>query len=682
MLNAPITTLWGVGSVLVKKLKDLKIETCRDLIFYYPRRFDDFSAIEPIKDLRAGMTTTISGTVELITNHRSRSRRMIVTEALITDDSGSIKCIWFNQPFLLKNIPVGSRVNISGKTSDNFFDLAFVGPAYEKIFSNHEGVHTGRLVPVYPLTAGVTQKQFRVFVKAALDAFVAEIQEWLPEEVLDREHLHSLGDALRAIHFPTTSEEWSLARRRLAFDELLALQITQKVARKNLEEMPATSIVFREEESRRFLASLPFTLTESQKKAGWDILRDMAKATPMNRLLEGDVGSGKTVVSALAALNAALAGTQVVYLAPTEILAQQIFERFREWLHLFDVSCVLITGKMSIVGQEKLSKAGALQYIASGQARVIVGTHALLQERVIFSNIGLAIVDEQHRFGVEQRRTLREKNSVGCMPHLLSMTATPIPRSLALTIYGDLDLSLIDTLPTGRKKIITKVVPARYRQWTYDFIKQEIAKGRQVFILCPRIDETDDTGVKSVTAEFARLSKDIFPDERVGMLHGKLPSIKKSRVMQDMLEKKIDILVSTSVIEVGIDIPNATIMLIEGAERFGLAQLHQFRGRVGRGAYQSYCFLMPTTQEKEDIARLRALVKSNDGFALAEEDLRDRGQGDVVGSRQSGLPTLKIASLSDRDLIASSRKWAEVFVGDKKYREVVDRATKREVHLE
>lgn len=679
MVDVPVSALFGVGKTIEKKLKALQIETCFDLIFYYPKRFDDFSLTVPIAQLTAGMTATISGTVQLIHNRRSRSRKTI-TEALIGDESGSVKAIWFNQPFLQNTLPIGTHVRLSGKTSDNFFDLSLVGPSYEKVLAQEKAVHTGRLVPVYSLISGITQKQFRFFVKSALAACGA-ISDPLPAELLQKLSLLPLHHALNAIHFPDTSDEWTRARRRLAFDELLALQIARSCARKELEEQSAHAIPIAKR-AFQFISRLPFTLTQSQKRAADEILNDMARTTPMNRLLEGDVGSGKTVVSAIAAHTVAAAGLQVVYLAPTEILAGQVFETYAQMLS--DVSVCLMTGKRLEVRGKRLEvkKNKILQKIKTGEIGIIVGTHALLQDTVRFANVGLAIIDEQHRFGVRQRQTLREKNGDGVLPHLLSMTATPIPRSLALTVYGDLDLSIIDEVPAGRKKIITKIVPANYREWTYEFVRAQVAAGRQAFVICPMVEPSDTSGARSVKAEHTRLSKDIFPALRLDMIHGKLAAEKKESVMRQMLEKKIDILVASSVIEVGIDIPNAAVMLIEGAERFGLAQLHQFRGRVGRGPHQSYCFLLPTTEDKAEVSRLRALVRSTNGFELAEADLRERGAGDIIGSRQSGLPSFKIATLADHDLIALSREWAVKITADPRYRDCVESMSKKDVHLE
>lgn len=660
--QTPVRELGRIGKVTEKYLKALGIETCKDLIFYFPRRFDDFSVCVPIKDLKSNMIATVYGRIDMLVNRRLKKRRMTITEALVSDETGSIKVVWFNQSFIVKNLTVGDYVNLSGKTNDAYYDLQLVSPAYEKVNNDSSAIHTSRLVPVYSLPAGISQKQFRSLVHSALSHCTHDVREWMPEEVLQNEMLPGIQTALQDIHFPKDKEVFERALKRFKFEELFFLSMCARNVRNEFAKTPGYSIVFHEEITKMLLASLPFTLTAEQKKVLWEIIQNMEKPCPMNRLLEGDVGSGKTVVVALSMAQVAANGYQCVFMAPTEILACQHYATLCSLFKGGDVRIALLTAQYALKNEEEnVDRKNLIQEIQLGAINIIIGTHALIQEKVRFHKLALAVIDEQHRFGVAQRKTLREKNSESVMPHLLSLTATPIPRSLALTVYGDLDISLIKKLPGGRKKIITKIVPHDYREWTYDFIKKQIKKCRQVFIICPLIDVSDTLGVKSVKEEYTRLSKTVFQGFKLGMLHGRMKAQEKEKVMSDMLEKRIDILVTTSVIEVGVDIPNASMILIEGAERFGLAQLHQLRGRVGRSTHQSYCFLLPTDDAKGELARLKAVVDSTDGFALAEKDLELRGQGDVFGARQSGLPQLKLASLSDFDLIQSTRRWAELY---------------------
>lgn len=531
---------------------------------------------------------------------------------------------------------------------------------------------------------------------SALEACASSVEEPLPQGMRERERLLYVEEALWAIHFPTDANLFQEARRRFAIEELFMLQLFIQRARSASAAMTAHAIDHHRDVTKDFLASLPFSFTEDQRAVAQEIMGDMTKKIPMNRLLQGDVGSGKTVVAALAMLNVVKSGLQCAFMAPTEILAQQHYATLCKLFETFGVRIALYTGQYhestaaiggvpSRAGELSTSKEELTSSISKGEIDIIIGTHALIQERVVFKNLAFVVIDEQHRFGVRQRKLLKEKNVDGTMPHLLSMTATPIPRSLALTVYGDLDISTIRQMPKGRKKITTKIVPKAYREWTVDFIKKQIHAGRQVFILCPLIDESDILGVKSVREEYKRLHTGVLSDIRLGMLHGKMKKDEKESVMRAMLEGQVDVLVTTSVVEVGIDIPNASIMLIEGAERFGLAQLHQLRGRVGRAEHQSYCFLAPSDEGKEEIARLKAVVASNDGFALAQKDLELRGEGDIFGLRQSGLPRLRIATLFDVDLIQKAREYAAVYhpiLND--YPELKDRITTFQdtVHLE
>ena len=661
-LNTSIENLTRVGKTTAGRLKRLGLNNVKDLLYYFPFRYEDYSQVVEIKDLRPNQTVTVKGKIVLIENRRAHRRRMTITEALIEDETGSIKVIWFNQPFLVKNLKPGDEVFIAGATEINNLSLQFTSPAYEKI-TGGDSLHTAKIVPVYPLTSNLTQKQLRFLIKVALDS-VNLVKEWLPQDILARNNLMPLVTAIKEIHFPDNFTASAKALARFKFDELFLIQLQSQMLRQYLAQTKAPQISFKEKEIKNFVSLLPFLLTNDQKKAAWQILLDLEKSQPANRLVEGDVGSGKTVVAAIAILNAVLNNFQAVLMAPTEILAKQHFGSIKKLLEPFKIKIALLTSSDKIIADgkiEEINKNEVLKQIKAGKVGLIIGTHALIQDEVEYKNLGLVIVDEQHRFGVEQRKMLKDKNKNGLTPHFISMTATPIPRSLALILYGDLDLSLIKEMPKGRKKIITQLVAESQRHKAYQFIREEIKKGRQVFVICPLIDPSDKLGVKSVTAEFKKLDKEVFPELKIGLLHGKLKSAEKEKIMADFKNNEISILVSTSVVEVGIDIPNATIMMIEGADRFGLAQLHQFRGRVGRGEYQSYCLLFTENNSPKTRERLEALVKSNDGFALAEYDLKFRGPGEVFGAKQSGLPEMQVASLTDLELINLTKEQAREF---------------------
>ncbi len=692
-LNTEIININRVGKTTAKRLQRLGIKTGQDLLFYFPFRYDDFSQLTKIDKLIPGMSANIVGKIELIQNRRSLRKRMYITEALVSDNTETMKVIWFNQPFIAKSLRVGDKVSLAGKVEDEYGGMVMVSPNYEKINLPHpipplirggngrEGFHTQGLVPNYHLTANITQKQIRFLVKQIIN-LAKKVTDWLPFEIKRNLKLLSLGDAVSKIHFPKTKNDIEQARRRLSFNELFLIQAQSQLIKQELKSSLAKAVEFKKKETKKLVTSLPFDLTDDQRKAAWEILQDMAKAKPMARLLEGDVGSGKTVVAVIAMLNVALNKCQAVLMVPTEILAQQHFESICKLLSGTKIKIGLITrgqkklnyesGIMNKELNKKKSKIHNSVRPDFGElsrtelttkaksiihdSQIIIGTHALIQEKVEFNNLVLAIIDEQHRFGVEQRKMLIEKSgNKKTTPHLLSMTATPIPRSLALALYGDLDISIIKQMPKGRKKIITSVVPEAKREDAYDFIRKQIKNGRQVFVICPLIDFSDKLGVKSVKEEFVKLDKEIFPDLSISFLHGRMKAKEKEAIMRDFLNKKIKILVSTSVVEVGVDVPNTTIMMIEGAGRFGLAQLHQFRGRVGRAEHQSYCFLFTDSQAEKTLKRLQALVDCYDGFALAKMDLRFRGPGEVYGTAQKGFPELKIATLFDYELMKQAR---------------------------
>lgn len=649
-LDSKITELYRVGKTTSNLLKKLGLETVHDLLFYFPFRYDDFTNSRLIAEIKPGENVQVIGTIELIQNKKSYKRRMFITEALITDESDSLKVIWFNQPFLTRTFKPGDRISLAGKVTESQGSLAMISPVAEKTYSDSL-IHTKGLVPNYHLTENLTQKQIRYLIKEIIP-LADKINDWLPAAIKTRLNLLDLDKALRQVHFPKNAEEIKAARERLGFTELFLRQLKSQMIKLELKSRRAPEIEFKETETKKFVSSLPFKLTGAQKKTAWEILRDLAKPVPMSRLLEGDVGSGKTLVVALALLNVALNKKKSVLMVPTEILASQHFNYLNKLFAPYNFKIALLTRSH----KDK----------TADEADIIVGTHALIQENVKFKNLALAVVDEQHRFGVGQRRKILDFNSAPDQtPHFLSLTATPIPRSLALTIYGDLDLSIINEMPLGRKAVITKIVTEANRAKAYDFIRTEIKAGRQAFVVCPLIDESDRLGVKSVKAEHARLDKEIFPELRVGLLHGKLKSKEKEKIMTDFLSNKIQILVATTVIEVGMDIPNASLMIIEGAERFGLAQLHQFRGRVGRSDAQSYCLLFPSSEEitnPKTLARLDALTKWSDGLTLAKIDLELRGAGELYGLSQSGFPEFQIASLFDYENIKKAQDEARALI--------------------
>jgi ATP-dependent DNA helicase RecG len=667
-LNTDTIKINRVGVATAKKLKKLGVETAEDLLFYFPFRYDDFSEITAIENLKPGTSANIVGQIELIQNKRSPRRKMNITEALVSDGRETVKIIWFNQPYIGRNLRVGDMVSLAGKVEDDY-GMVMKSPVYEKVAAGG-AVHTQGLVPNYHLTGNITQKQVRFLVKQVV-GLASQITDWLPAEVKRNLKFLDLGEAIKKIHFPKNQKDIDEAKRRLAFNELFLVQMQSQMIRRDALQSVSAPIKFFEEETKKFVDNLPFKLTDAQRKAGWEILQDMEKDKPMARLLEGDVGSGKTVVACLAILNAVLNKKQAVLMVPTEILARQHYGSLCKMFAGFDIKIGLVTrsdkrlnyesGIMNNGGNENKKIHNSLFIIHNSQ--IIIGTHALIQENIEFKNLSLAVIDEQHRFGVEQRKMLIEKSGgKKIVPHLLSMTATPIPRSLALALYGDLDISIINEMPLGRKKIFTKVVPEESREKAYQFIREQVKAGRQAFVICPLIDISDKLGFKSVKQEFEKLDKYIFPEIKMGMLHGRLKPKDKEEIMREFLDNKIKIIVSTSVVEVGVDVPNASIMMIEGSDRFGLAQLHQFRGRVGRSDHQSYCFLFTDSDSQKTIKRLQALVDYSDGFQLAKMDLKFRGPGEVYGTMQKGFPELKIASLFDYELMKQAKEEAEKLI--------------------
>ncbi|MBL7154885.1 MAG: ATP-dependent DNA helicase RecG [Candidatus Portnoybacteria bacterium] len=688
-LSTKIEQLKKVGPSYLKRLEQLKIKTIRDLFFHFPHRYDDFSQIISISQLKEGQKATIKGEIVEIKNIRLFHKRMILTEALVKDKSGAIKVVWFNQPYLIQTLKKGKMVNLSGKLSFVKKILCLSNPAYE-IVQMKETTHTGRLVPIYHETVGLSSRYLRYLIKPLLP-LADKIADFLPIQIKKHFHLIHLDQAIQQIHFPDSHQSAQAARQRLAFDELFLIQLTTLKQKQKLNQEKALAIPFEQKLIQSFVKKLPFKLTNDQRIAAWQIFQDLAKNRPMNRLLNGDVGSGKTVVAIMAGLEAAKAGYQVALMAPTEILAKQHFQTFKDFLKKSNLKIALLTGADNLVGQgRKITRSQLKKQIADGKINIVIGTHALIQEGIFFKNLVLAIVDEQHRFGVAQRAALQQKiyqikDGLLTLPHLLSMTATPIPRTLALTIYGDLDISLIKEMPKGRQKIITKIVPPADRQKTYNFIKKQVKQKKQVFVICPLIDESEKLEVKSVTQEYEKLSKKVFPQLKIALLHGKLKPKEKEEIMKKFKEGKTDILVSTSVVEVGIDVSKATVMMIEGADRFGLAQLHQFRGRIGRGTAQSYCFLFTDSRAKKTHQRLKAVLKAKDGFELAEKDLKIRGPGDFTGIRQWGLPDLTMASLNDLELIQKTRLAAQQVLENNLFSPTLEAKLKQSqkiIHLE
>lgn len=664
-LNDEIAKLTRVGKTTASRLKRLGLFTVGDLLYHFPFRYDDFGDVKNVDDLLPDQLASVKGKVEMIENRRSKRKRMILTEAIVADDTGKVKVIWFNQSFLTKNIHVGDVILLSGKVEGDYAGMQFTSPSYELIRGD-QIKSSNRLVPVYPSTSNVTQKQIRFLLNQALGE-VYQLEEWMPEDILKEHDLMHRVEAIRAIHAPQDYDEMEKARYRLQFEEVFLLQMQIERFKQSRLNQHGIRMNVDLEALESFKNQLPFELTGDQEKVLADIINDLQSGRPMNRLLEGDVGSGKTIVAAAAMHQAVRAGYQVTLMAPTEVLAWQHYHNLCSvipdcTLSLLTSSYRMISGVSDAPEQKKISKKVMHGYISDAGVDIVIGTHALIQNDVTFQNLGLCIIDEQHRFGVAQRKALKSKASSSKLearePHLLSMTATPIPRTLALTLYGDLDISVIKEMPKGRKPIFTRVVMPQYRDKAHKFIAQEVKKGRQVYVICPLIDESDKLGVKAVTVEHEILEKKIFPQFNVGLLHGKMKSLEKEQVMNDFKDGNIDILVSTTVIEVGIDVKNATIMMIEGAERFGLAQLHQIRGRVGRGEEQSYCFLFPSSSDMTNINRLKALTESQDGFELAQIDLDSRGPGEVYGVAQSGLPEVKIADLKDVTLIETAKKAA------------------------
>ena len=653
MLQTPLKDILRTTSRHLGKLKDLGVRTAEDLFMYFPRAYNDMTEATRIVDLRTDEINVVRGIISKLYMQRTKYGKYL-TKAVLTDETGSIEVVWFNQPHIKRMIANDSEVVLSGKLKFAFGKMTLQSPQIE--MAKEEQIHSERIVPEYHTTEGISSKWLREKIKPLVDDWSKHFKEYMPMDIIANHGFLMYNKAIKNIHFPENEEMLKLAKERLAFDELFLLQLKalqkkwywRQITSEEQKQIPQNIELIKE-----FLGGLAFELTNAQKKTLYEILQDLEKPYPMSRLVQGDVGSGKTIVAAAAALNVVKAGFQVAIMAPTEILAKQHYKSFTKDLKEYAFNIQFISGSNT----EK-QKTELVTQMKTGTVDIVIGTHALIQEKIEFKKLGLAIVDEQHRFGVKQRSILKSFGS----PHLLSLSATPIPRTLAMTVYGDQDLSIIDELPKGRQTIITRLIPEKKRIDAYRWIEDQIRKGRQVFVVCPLIDESDTLGVKSVKNEYAHLQEHIFPEFKIGLLHGKLKPQEKEEIMNQFSANDIKILVSTSVIEVGIDVPNASIMMIEGSERFGLSQLHQFRGRVGRGEHQSYCFLFTNSDSQETRQRLNAMVQHSSGFKLAEIDMQLRGVGEIYGVKQSGIPDLKMADLTDSITIEKARKEAQKII--------------------
>ena len=649
-LSTSVEQIRGVGPKTAEQLRAAGLSSVAQLIMFLPRRHEDFTGVARIADLQPGKVT-IKARCEKISTRAVR-RGLRLTTAVLSDESGKLNAVWFNQPYRTQQLGGSNdEFYFSGEFEYNYGRYQLTNPSAE--LARDLPVQAERLLPVYRSIHGLKSQVVRKVLET-LRPLMNILPETLPPSVVAAEKLVSRADAVGSMHFPETMEQVSRARERLAFEELFELLLASQLNKLENSKLEGWHIPFQQPVVKQFVEQLPFALTGAQRRAAWDILQDFERAIPMNRLLQGDVGSGKTVVAGLAARQAADAGFQTALMAPTEILANQHAETLQALLAPFGVRVGLLIG--SVKGR---ARATLYEQIANGEVDVVVGTHALIQDKVSFKRLGFVVIDEQHRFGVDQRQKLLAKSEH--LPHLLAMTATPIPRSLALTVYGELDVSVLNELPANRLPIKTKLVSPVSAKTIYGHVDQEIAAGRQVYVVCSLINDNPDNEVKSVQAEYKRLKNSVFGHRSIGLLHGKMKPTEKDGVMQDFKSGKYDILVSTTVVEVGVDVPNATVMIIENADRFGLSQLHQLRGRVGRSVHQSYCYLMLSTTNKPS-KRLEEIEKSTDGFYLAEVDMELRGPGEIYGKAQHGALNLQIATLADTKLIARAQQAAKSFI--------------------
>lgn len=653
--DSKLTVLQGVGAKNAESLAKLGMQTLGDMLYNYPRRYEDYSLLKPIQSLMFNDVVTVLGSIQSVTNRPIRGGKQSIVEVIITDGTGSLRISFFNQPWLLNRFKKDDMISVSGKIDQYLGRLVMNSPDWE--FVEMENLHTNRIVPVYALTERITQKWLRNQMKQVVSYWAPAVVDPLPDSLKREARLVSLSEALTQIHFPDSQDRLKLARERLAFDEIFYLQMGVLRQRKDWQSVEGRRFTVSDEWLGARVAALPFTLTSAQQTALNDIRKDLDSGKPMNRLIQGDVGSGKTVVAALGVSMAVANQAQAAVMAPTSILAEQHYRNFVSLLagengFLKQDEIRLLVGNTT--GSEKEAiKSG----LADGSIKIVIGTHAVIEPDVHFKDLQFVVIDEQHRFGVEQRAELRSK---GTNPHLLVMTATPIPRSLALTMFGDLDISVMNVMPAGRQPIATYVLRPQERERAYAMIRSQIKNGNQAFIVYPLIDESEKMDARAAVDDFEALSNHVFPDLKLGLLHGRMRPSEKDEVMLKFRDKEFDILVSTTVIEVGVDVPNSTLMLIEGADRFGLAQLHQLRGRVGRGSVASTCLLIPTREDATENERLQAMATTNDGFELADLDLKLRGPGEFLGTRQAGFASsLKMASITDIQLIEKARTHAQ-----------------------
>lgn len=660
-LAQSVMKLKGVGPKISQPLGKLGATTIEELLYIFPRRYDDYTLMKPIRDLKYGEQVTIIGTIWETRARRMRTNQEMV-QATINDGTAAVQVTWFNQPWLTEKLKAGMQIVISGKVEQYLGRPVFNSPEWEPL--EMDPLRTRRIVPVYPLSQGLNSTRMRDIMQTAVSYWGLRVPDPLPKTIRERQKLYSLPQAIQQLHFPDSQESLHHARQRLVFDELFHLQLGMQAFRREWQREPGIELTLNSEQLAEFEAVLPYQFTGAQRRVIGEIAQDLGRAIPMNRLLQGDVGAGKTVVAAAAMFLVAKAGAQAALMAPTEILAEQHYRGLSKLLAPLGLNLCLLTGNTSAADREQIYAD-----LASGVTHIAIGTHALIQPSVTFHKLALAVIDEQHRFGVDQRQALREKGAETAVgkpnPHLLIMSATPIPRTLAISLFGDLDLSILDEMPPGRQEIKTRWLRESERERAYDFIRRQVKDGRQAYIIYPLVEESDKVDAKAAVDEHARLQEKVFPDLKVGLVHGRMRSDEKDAAMRAFYGNETQILVATSVIEVGVDVPNSTVMVIEGANRFGLAQLHQFRGRVGRGEHQSYCVLIADNSSADAEERLTALTQTNDGFALAEKDLQIRGPGEFFGRRQSGLPELRLASLLDMQMLELARAEAQaVFAED------------------
>jgi ATP-dependent DNA helicase RecG len=660
-MNAPLTVLSGVGKSMSEKYESVGVRTLGDLLYYFPRRYDDYSQLKPINRLQYGDELTIIATVQSSMTTQVKSRNMSRVEVIVSDGTGFLRLVFWRRgdtaQYLENRLKRGTQLVISGKVDMYLGRLQISNPDFEPLEKTH--LSTNGIIPVYPLTAGLSQTEIRRDIHQVINFYCNRVVDFMPSEVKRAANIIDLPVALHQVHYPSSHDLLNSARERLSFDEIFLLQLGVLQQKQNWHSASARKYTISDDALAGLVTHLPFALTNAQQKVLGEIRQDLDSGSPMNRLLQGDVGSGKTVIAALAANIIALAGAQSAIMAPTSILAEQHYQTLQKLSAAMDESAPLrpenirlLTGDTSPADREEIRTG-----LEDGSIKLLIGTHALIEDPVKFKDLQLVVIDEQHRFGIAQRSALRQK---GESPHLLVMTATPIPRSLALTLYGDLDLSIIDEMPAGRQPVETHVLPPVERERAYQMIQSQVNGGSQAFIVYPLIEASENNEeVKAAVDEHEMLQRDVFPNLKLGLLHGRMKPDEKEAVMRRFRDREFQILVSTTVIEVGVDVPNATVMLIEGANRFGLAQLHQLRGRVGRGSAQAFCLLIPDREDAVENERLMVMTQTNDGFVLAEKDLQQRGPGDFIGDRQSGFNELKLASIMDIKTIEKSRSLAQ-----------------------